>query len=533
MREGCVFRQCTRCRRRVTYKDRRCPACDHDRFTWGYTIDLAPPGSPRDQRKKMGFASKSEALADMNRAQAEKAEGIYVKPSRLTLGDYLQTWVAGGCGGVRPWTLRGYESVIRVHIVPRLGRVPIQQLTRPHIRALYEELRTSGYVPKLTSLQLRNLEDVAERYRLLAEVGAGPPVPALVQELGRPEATVRSWVRRCRELGLLSNGEQRPSKPRARGLSAKTVWNVHICLRTALNDAIEDGLIRTNPAKGALKEPTNHKEMKTWTVEELRAFLDFVRDDRNYALYRLAAYSGMRRGELLGLRWKDVKFHLGSASVQQQLGYGDDEDDVDDDATEVDAAPVLVAVKSKAGRRSISLDDLTLAALQNHRAAQELERRAAGHRYRDHDLVFCRPHGTAHEPSTISRQFERRARRRGLKRIRFHDLRHTHATLLLEAGVDITVVSRRLGHANVQITAERYAHVTAKLQYDAAARFSTLLDGALQPPATPGECDPVVTPLPKMAPNDPMFGADLNTKPGSGARIRTVNLAVNSRLLYR
>ena len=271
--------------------------------------------------------------------------------------------------------------------------------------------------------------------------------------------------------------------------------------------------------------------MKTWTVEELRAFLEFAHYDRNYTLDRLAAYGGMRRGELLGMRWKDVKFHLGSVSVQQQLGYGDD--DADDDAAQVGAGPVLVAVKSQAGRRSISLDDLTLAALQNHRAAQELERQAAGHRYQDHDLVFCRPDGTPHEPSTISRQFERRARQAQLKRIRFHDLRHTHATLLLEAGVDITVVSKRLGHAHLQITAECYAHVTARLQYDAAARFSTLLDGTAQPPATSGECDPVVTPLPKTAQNNPMFGADLNMKPGSGARIRTVNLAVNSRLLYR
>jgi integrase len=238
-----------------------------------------------------------------------------------------------------------------------------------------------------------------------------------------------------------------------------------------------------------MREPKGRKEMKTWTVEELRAFLALVEEDRNFPLYRLAAYSGMRRGELLGLRWEDVKFHVGSVSVQQQLGMVEDEED-DDGTTEDDAIPIFVPVKTEAGRRSIRLDQITLGVLREHRAAQEVERRRAGDAYHDHDLVFCRPDGAAQDPDTISGQFERLVRRWRLKRIRFHDLRHTHATLLLEAHVDVTVVSRRLGHANVQITADRYAHVTAKLQYDAAERFSALVDGLPPPPASPDHPGP-------------------------------------------
>lgn len=417
-----------------------------------------------------GFATKASALEDMHRAQTEKADGTYVEPSKLTLGDYLTTWVKGGCGGVRPWTLRGYEAIVRVHLVPRVGRVPLQQVTRPHVKALYEELRINGYTSRLTADKRQQLEDVARRYQVALTAGVRSPVPALVRELGRPEATVRYWVRRCRELGLIADGQvEQRSKPR--GLSPKSVWNVHICLRAALYDAMDDGLLKVNPAKGALKEPESEKEMKTWTAEELRAFLDFVKDDRNFALYRLAGYSGMRRGELLGLRWEDVKFHLGSLSVQQQLGFSDDDEDGD-------AAPVLAPVKTRAGRRSIKLDDITMAVLREHRAAQQFERRSWGAGYRDHDLVFALPNGDAQDPDTVSDRFERMIRRAGSKRIRFHDLRHTHATLLLEAQVDITVVSRRLGHANVQITADRYAHVTAKLQHDAAERFSALVDAA-------------------------------------------------------
>ncbi len=130
--------------------------------------------------------------------------------------------------------------------------------------------------------------------------------------------------------------------------------------------------------------------------------------------------------------------------------------------------------------------------LREHRAAQEFERRSWGPAYRsDLDLVFCRPEGTPEDPDSVTHRFERAVGRAGAKAIGGpHALRHTHATLLLEAGVDITVVSRRLGHANVKITAERYTHVTARLQYDAAERFSALVDG---------NRDPVVIPLPETA----------------------------------
>jgi integrase len=530
MREGSVFRLCTRCKRRATSRDRRCSSCGHERFSWGYVVDLAPPGAPRNQRQRKGFGKKEEALADMHRAQTEKADGTYVEPSKLTLGAYLLGWVEKGCGGVRPWTLKGYESIVRVHIVPRLGHVPLQRLTRQQIKAFYEELRTNGYTPRLTPDQLDRLQDLARRYRLAVEAGVRSPVRALVEELRRPEATVRSQVRRCRELGLLADGDVQPTRrTKRRGLSPKSVWNVHVCLRAALYDAMEDGpLLKANPAKGAMKEPAGHEEMQTWTREELLGFLGFVRRDRLFALYRLAASSGMRRGELMGLRWVDVKFHHGSLSVQQQLGLADDEEDEDADGE----ALVLAPVKTRASRRSIKLDAITLAVLQEHRATQEFERRSWGDGYRDHDLVFCRPEGTPLDPDTVSDQFERLIRRAGLKRIRFHDLRHTHATLLLEAHVDITVVSRRLGHASVQITADRYAHVTERLQHDAAERFSTYVDGG-QPVTPPGICDPVVTPLPAPAHPGAANGANSNTESGSGARIRTVNLAVNSRLLYR
>lgn len=294
-------------------------------------------------------------------------------------------------------------SVVKNHIEPRLGTVSLQKLTCVEIKSLYADLRTAGYLK---------------------------------------------------------------GKRSGSGLSEKSVHNIHICLRAALNDAIEDGLIRSNAASGALKPPKGGQEMVTWDREALGAFLESVKTEAEYPRYRVAAYTGLRRGELLGLRWSDVKWNLSSLAAQQQLGLDDDNDG------ERNLAPV----KTGYGRRPISLDAETLRVLREHFEAQKFARRSWGPAYRGLDLVFCRPDGTPHDPDTITAQFERAITRAGARRIRFHDLRHTHATMLLEAGVDISVVSRRLGHADVGFTARVYAHVTARLQLDAAAKLSAYLE---------------------------------------------------------
>jgi len=137
---------------------------------------------------------------------------------------------------------------------------------------------------------------------------------------------------------------------------------------------------------------------------------------------------------------------------------------------------LLRTVKTGNGRRPISLDAETLRILEEHRRQQEFGRRSWGDAYKALDLVFCHHDGSPLDPDTVTSQFGQAVARSGVRRIRLHDVRHTHATLLLEAGVDISVVSRRLGHADVGFTARVYAHVTAHLQFDAAARLSAYLE---------------------------------------------------------
>ena len=250
-----------------------------------------------------------------------------------------------------------------------------------------------------------------------------------------------------------------------RGLSLKSVWNVHICLRAALYDAMgtDPPLLRKNPAAGAMRDPDTQREMVTFTREELDTFLEFVRGEREFALWWAIAYSGMRRGEALGLRWSDVKWNLNTLSIQQQLGI-----DEDDDGERNFAPP-----KTRHGRRPIGVDVDTMQVLHEHRAAQEFERQSWGPKYRlDLDLVFCRPDGSPEDPDSVTDRFERAADRASLKSIRGpHGLRHTYATLSLEAGVDISVVSKQLGHSSVAFTAKIYAHVTERLRLAAAGKL--------------------------------------------------------------
>lgn len=144
MRRGRVFKRCARWGARVTEK--RCnKVVDSVRcngtFSWAYVIDTNSPGSKRRQQRRGGFKTKEEATEAMNRAQVQRADGTYVEPQRLTVGEYLNDWAAAGFGGVRPWTRRGYEVVVRVHLVPRIGDARLQGLTRTQVKALYAQLR--------------------------------------------------------------------------------------------------------------------------------------------------------------------------------------------------------------------------------------------------------------------------------------------------------------------------------------------------------------------------------------------------------
>ncbi len=301
--------------------------------------------------------------------------------------------------GLRPGTLRSYRFNIKLYVVPYIGELQLSEVTPGQLNALYETLLRSG------------------------------------------------------------------SRRRSRGVGPRTVRYAHTILRRALGDAVRLGLIESNAALAA--DPPSARAARaaprpTWSVQELKVFLASAADDPYYAAYYVAATTGVRRSELLGLRWSDVELERAEMRIVQTLIVLGQELHV--------GLP-----KSDRGRRLIALDETTVDVLARHRVEQEERAWAIGRESTRADLVFAKPNGSPIHPAVFAYHFQQCVRRAGVPRIVVHDLRHTHATLGLQLGIHPKIVSERLGHASVMITLDTYSHAVPSMQREAAEAIGGLL----------------------------------------------------------
>lgn len=244
-----------------------------------------------------------------------------------------------------------------------------------------------------------------------------------------------------------------------KGLSANTVQRVHNVLRRSLRHALEAGLVPRNVATAAHRPTAKRRDMTVLSREQAKALIAAAKGTRHAALITLALYTGMRIGELLGLRWRDVDLDRAALSVTQQLG--------------VDGA--FSEPKTGAGRRRINLSPAEVEQLRVQKVAQEDTKLLIGSEWQEHDLVFCTHSGRSLGYRNVVRDFKGLLQRAGLPDMRFHDLRHTAATLMLLGDVPVKVVSERLGHADIRITLDTYSHVLPTMGKEAAAKMHQLL----------------------------------------------------------
>lgn len=261
-----------------------------------------------------------------------------------------------------------------------------------------------------------------------------------------------------------------------RPLAPRSVAYIHVILHRAFRDAIRwDRLVR-NPCDSAdpPKPGRSHRStLRTWNADEVAAFLAATCDHRLTAAWWLLATTGMRRGELLGLSWDALDLDAGVASIRRTL--------VTTRARRKgEPGMAWSEPKTDKGWRTVALDQATVAALRSHRARQLEERLRVGGEYDDQGLVFCTVFGRPIHPKTLSWYFDQAVKRSTLPRIRLHDLRHSHATLALKAGVHPRVVQERLGHANVGVTLDTYSHVSMPMQAEAAALVAELITSKLR-----------------------------------------------------
>jgi integrase len=382
-----------------------------DSILYYAVIETTRPGTTK-RTKDWGpsFRTRKAAEAALAERMGTRQAGAFVATNRLTLGEFLRDqWLSMLRDRNKATTRNSYERTVNTYIVPRIGGMRLQDITAAHLTALYAELRVSG-------------------------------------------GTQQSPKRR--------------GEPKA--LAPKTVRNVHAVISKAFNDAIDFGLLQVNPAARAKppRQRISSQKVDAWTADELRAFLDFAQDDRLYACWHLAAYTGMRRGELLGLRWEDLDLDRARLAVRQTivLEY---------------TTPIIETPKSHEAR-VINLDEDTVGVLIKHQEDQEGEGEAWGLGYAESGLVFTRENGDLINPDRLSQMFDRLVRLSGIRRIKFHGLRHTHATLMLKAGVPVKVVSERLGHADPAFTMRVYQHVTSGMQVEAARQFAASVRTAIR-----------------------------------------------------
>lgn len=247
------------------------------------------------------------------------------------------------------------------------------------------------------------------------------------------------------------------------GLSPRTVRHHHVTLHGALESAIKWGLISHNPLDAVDPPRYQAREMHTFDANTLYSFLETAKSSPYYTLFHLALFTGMRRSELLALRWNDIDLDLGHISVTRTLHHLRD------------GKTIFRAPKSAKGKRLVALPPSAILTLKGHREKQKAECILLGRPWDECGLVFSQSDGSPLLPDTITHAWVKLVRRSGFQGIRLHDCRHSHASLLLAQGVHPKIVQERLGHASIQLTLDTYSHVAPGLQEAAARRFDEFL----------------------------------------------------------
>jgi integrase len=250
-------------------------------------------------------------------------------------------------------------------------------------------------------------------------------------------------------------------------------------LSSALSDARREGLIRHNPAADASVPKEQRAKVNPWSGEELGRFLDHAGAHRLGAIFELMAMAGLRRGEAVGLRWSDVNVEHGFLVVRQQLVATDipaEENRPCRTCGAIHRGLLFGPPKTANGEaRRVDLGQTAMGMLLVHRLTQDGQRSQLGAAYADHDLVFAEDDGNPWHPNYVTKTFTKITRDAGLRRIRLHDLRHGRASLMLAAGIDITVVSKMLGHASIRTTADTYSHLLEGVGKAAAEAADSLI----------------------------------------------------------
>ena len=362
------------------------------RWEGRYTAGHDPTTGKQIFKNVLG-RTQAEVKQKLNVALEELKKVDVIVSDQMTTGEWLDTWLEHYAKPVmRATTYNNYETLIRLHIKPYIGEVKLNKLTTLQIQKLYNRLLTHG-------------------------------------RFDRSEA-----------------------KDQPKGLSGKTVRNIHTVIHSACEKAIMERLLAVNPTKGCRLPKKERTEMKVLPPEKLADFFREAKETGVFELYYLDLSTGLRRGELLGLKWSDINFETRMLDVKRQI-------------QRVNGVIQETAPKTHNAYRKILLPVEAVEILQQYKAKQAIES----------EYIFPSPTGGIMEPDCARKMLKRVLQRAGLDELRFHDLRHTFATLALQNGVDVKTLSGILGHYSAGFTLDTYAHVTTQMQEEAANKRGDFL----------------------------------------------------------
>lgn len=360
------------------------------RWEGRYTVGHDPVTGKQVFKNVLG-KTQAEVKEKLKKALADAGKLDFTKAGKYTVGSWMDPWFENVAKiKVRPSSHQTYKGYIDNHIKPNIGNIPLEKLTTMGLQKFYRKLLTTGRVERIEA-------------------------------------------------------EKQP-----KGLSAKTVRNINQVISSAMDLAVAQKIILENPTNACELPKVEHKEMQTVPAEQLSAFLEEAKRSGVYEMYYIELSTGLRRGELLGLKWEDIDWKNGIIKVRRQVAR------VDGEITE---APL----KTKNSYRAVSISAQAVEVLKQQKAKT------------NDSYVFPSPNGGPISPDSVNNMLKRVLERAGIPKVRFHDLRHTFATLALQNGVDIKTVSGMLGHFSAGFTLDTYTHVTTAAQKEAAEIIESVL----------------------------------------------------------
>ena len=360
------------------------------RWEGRYTAGRDPVNGKQIFKNVLG-KTQAEVKEKLQKALAQARKIDFTKTGKYTVTMWMNEWFENVAKiKVRPSSHQTYRGYIDHHITPNIGNIPLEKLTTMDLQKLYRKLMTKGRVERVEA------------------------------------------------------------KQQPKGLSAKAVRNINQVISSALDFAVAQKIIPENLCKAVALPKVEHKEMQTIPAEQLQAFLQEAKATGVYEMYYIELATGLRRGELLGLKWTDIDWKNGIIKVRRQVAR-------------VDGQIVEAPLKTKNSYRTVTISQQAIEVLKQQKEKTNDE------------YVFPSPNGGPISPDSVNNMLKRVLARAGIPKVRFHDLRHTFATIALQNGVDIKTVSGMLGHFSAGFTLDTYAHVTTAAQKEAADTIGNVL----------------------------------------------------------